>query len=170
MTHPIWIPLKVATLLSRTVLRDKGTYVDAWSTIVTHWMFEPCRHLARDRQTTDRGMALLMMELAFFEPFGSLLTGGNSNGESHKTFAKGLKEFADWLFNEGLIGESEKAILGAGAEKKETNVVYSLARCGLMHNLTMKGGQIFIDACGVGRYCVTDYEYEIRYKDRNGLT
>ena len=85
MTRPIRI---TKDLNFQDVLRDRGTYIDAWSTIVTRWMFEPCRHLARDRQTTDRGMALLMLELAFFEPFGSLLTGWDSTRESGKTFAK----------------------------------------------------------------------------------
>jgi len=168
MAHPIWIS-KGGNLSFQSLLRDKGTYIEAWHTIVTHWMFEPCRHLAGDRQTTDRGIALLMMELAFFEPFGSILTGEDSSNASRKTFSKGLKKFADWLSSRGSIGENERAILGAGADKEEVNVVYSFARCGLMHNFTMQGGQIFIDALGIGKYSITDYEYELRFQDRKGL-
>jgi hypothetical protein len=167
MTHPIWIS-KGGNLSFQDVLQGKTSYIDAWSTIVTHWMFEPCRLLARDRKTTDRGMALLMLELAFFEPLGSIITGSDSTQGSRKTFAKGLRQFAAWLADQNSIGETEKSILEAGCDKEEPNVVYTFARCGLMHNMTMKGGQIFIDALGVGNYSVTDYEYQIRSIAKNG--
>jgi hypothetical protein len=108
-----------------------------------------------------------MMELAFFEPLGSILTGKKSDGRSRETFAKGLKEFANWLVAKGSIGACENAILEAGTVKGEVNVVYSFARCGLMHNMTMQGGQIFIDALGIGKYCVTDYRYKIRFQEKN---
>ena len=38
-----------------------------------------------------------------------------------------------------------------------------------MHNMTMKGGQIFIDALGIGEYSVTDYQYQMRFLDNNKI-
>ncbi|MCP1249894.1 hypothetical protein [Gluconobacter oxydans] len=172
MSHPIWVS-KGGNLSFQDILESETKYIDAWATIVKHWIFEPCRHLALNRNTTDRGMALLMLELAFFEPLGSIITGQESTGNSRKMFATGLKEFASWLRNKDihereLIGEVEQNILCAGADTDQANAIFSFARCGLMHSMTMQGGQIFIDALGIGKFSITDYKYAISSLSKKG--
>lgn len=167
MSHPIWIV--DGKLDFRDIVDNESSYIAAWATIVEHWLFEPARHLASGNKVSDRGIALLTLELAFFEPFGSVLTGKASNDASHSTFSVGLKRFADWLSEKNFIGTIEKTILSVEGTKITPNLVYSFARCGLMHNMTMKGGRIFIDARKSGRYSITDYKYSIPSQARDGL-
>src|ERR1700733_4848133 len=104
MSHPIWIV--EGKLDFHDIIDNEPSFIAAWANIVTHWIFEPARHLCSGEKVTDRGIALLTLELAFFEPFGSILSGKDSKNVSHKTFSVGLKRFADWLFEKSLIGES----------------------------------------------------------------
>ena len=166
MSPPIWI---VENKLSfQDIIDNECGYIDAWETIVRSWIFEPAGHLASGKKVTDRGIALLTLELAFFEPFGSILTGEDSDGKSQKTFSKGTERFADWLFEKDLIGKSEKKTLSVIGTNKIPNIVYSFARCGLMHKMTMKGGRIFIDARTTGPYAISEYRYPIPSQAEDG--
>ena len=167
MSPPIWIVDR--KLSFQDIIGKESAYADAWATIVDHWIFEPAQHLAQDSKVIDRGMALLTLELAFFEPFGSILTGEGSGGASQRTFSIGLKRFAEWLATQHLIGDEELDILSIIGTNSVPNLVYSFARCGLMHSGTMQGGQIFVDALNSGKYSITDSEFPIpsRAKDES---
>lgn len=168
MSPPIWIV--EGKLSFQDLIGKESAYVNAWATIVEHWVFEPARHLAQHPKVIDRGMSLLMLELAFFEPFGSILTGETSNRASQAKFSAGLKRFAEWLTEKGLIGEVEADIVSVIGTEKAPNLVYSFARCGLMHSGTMNGGRIFVDALGVGRYSITDFNYLMPSRSKDGST
>jgi hypothetical protein len=129
MSHPIWIVENEIDF--HDLIDNETSYITAWVNIVKHWLFEPAGHLTTGKNVTDRGIALMTLELAFFEPFGSILTGEDSNKTSQVTFSKGLKQFANWLRKKDLIGEIEKNILSVEGTKNKPNLVYAFARCGL---------------------------------------
>lgn len=170
MPPPIWIVEgpNGKLLDFNDLINKEDSYIDAWATIIHFWIFEPARQLSVGGKVTDRGIALLTLELAFFEPFGSILTGKDSDGASHKTFSEGLKRFSNWLLACNLIGDSEHKILSVVGTKSTPNMVYSYARCGLMHKMTMQGGHIFIDARETGKYAITDHSYKIISRPKNG--
>ena len=166
MFPPIWIVDR--KLSFQDIIGKESAYADAWATIVDHWIFEPARHLAQGSKVIDRGMALLTLELAFFEPFGAILTGEGSVGASQRTFSIGLKRFAEWLATQHLIGDEELYILSIIGTNSAPNLVYSFARCGLMHSGTMQGGRIFVDALNSGEYSITDFKFPIPSRAKDG--
>jgi hypothetical protein len=166
MSHPIWIV--DGKLDFHDIIGHEPSYIEAWATIVAHWIFEPAQHLSSGEKVTDRGIALLTLELCFFEPFGCILTGEDSDNASQKTFCEGLKRFSDWLFRKRLIGDREKDILNVIGTTNAPNVVYAYARCGLMHKMTMQGGRIFVDARAIGRYSITNYKYKLASLRKDG--
>ncbi|HYD99148.1 MAG TPA: hypothetical protein VEH84_07180 [Alphaproteobacteria bacterium] len=167
MKPPIWIVKDKVNF--RDIISDENKYVTAWFDIVKHLLIEPARRLADPEKVTDRGIALLTLELSFFEPFGSIITGESSEGASQRTFSIGLKEFAEWAKTKGFIGDKELEILSVIGTGSNPNVLYSFGRCGLMHSMTMKGGFVFIDAVQTGKYSITDLRYNIAYKNGNNI-
>ncbi|MCP1232062.1 hypothetical protein [Acetobacter indonesiensis] len=170
MSSPIWIVRGPnGNMLDFTDVIDKeDNYIQSWATIIKFWNFEPVKLLTQGERVTDRGIAILTLELAFFEPFGSILTGQDSDGKSQKTFSEGLKYFSNWLFSKELIGEKECDILSVIGTSSSPNIVYSYARCGLMHKMTMQGSNVFVDAFGIGDYAITDFNYKIKSQNKNG--
>lgn len=155
---PIWI---VTGKLNFENLFDGDIdYISGWKCIVENWLLEPAHHISNTRsgtRATDRGISLLMLVLAFFEPLGSILSGKSSDGASEKTFVKGFDYFCNWLRENG---EDFKI---------EPNLVYKFARCGLMHSFTMQGGQIFIDAIGVGKTSMCEHNFVMKHtKPKSG--
>lgn len=172
MSPPIWIVKgpEGGLLDFMDVIDNEDAYINAWVTIINFWNFEPVRRLTAERKVTDRGIAILTLELAFFEPFGSILTGIDSDGQSQRIFSEGLRYFSNWMLENDLIGDEENKILSVIGTGAAPNVVYSYARCGLMHKMTMQGGHVFIDAYGVGRYAITDHAYEIASQSKRGTS
>ena len=121
-----------------------------------HWLFEPVRHLAEVKSESDRGISLLMLELAFFEPLGSILLGKESDGNVSMHFVKGLSYFAEWMYDKQYIKKDVETIL----RTEKDNLLYKLARCGLMHQFTMKGGNVFVSTIGGDSMSVLDYKMQ----------
>lgn len=163
---PIWVVQDKVNF--RDLFGREDRYISAWHDIVEHWLFEPARHLSGGEKVVDRGISLLMLELAFFEPFGSIITGEDSNKKSGSTFATGLRRFVEWLYLKEEIGRKEKGILSAAGTGSDPNLLYSFARCGLMHQMTMRGGTVFVDALESGKYSMTVHNYQIASQGKGG--
>lgn len=147
---PIWI---VKDKLNFKDLIDREDhYISGWACIIENWLLEPAQHLGGNgNRVTDRGISMLMLLLSFFEPLGSILSGKDSDGASKSTFVSGFEYFSQWLKQRGSDFEIDAAI------------VFSFARCGLMHSFTMQGGQIFIDAFGVGKTSMGKRDFAMKH-------
>lgn len=140
------------------ILRDELDFDDVRSGIISApraylkqtkgWLIEPATILASDRDNSDLGIALLSLELMFFEPHGYYLSGSAARKPNNQTewasgasFRKGFGSFVNYL---RLSGE-----ISADITEKEVDNFYKWARCGLMHAMTMSN-EILVDALAIG--------------------
>ncbi len=58
------------------LINNRDQYVKGWHLIVENWMLEPASQMAGSgSRVTDRGIAMLLLLLSFFEPLGTILNG-----------------------------------------------------------------------------------------------
>lgn len=151
--HPIWIVSK--KLAFDDLIGKEDNYISGWKCVIDSWMLEPAYHMANnEKRVTDRGISMLMLLISFFEPIGAILSGESSDGSSKNSFIAGFKYFKHWLKDKGEECEIDE------------DLVYAFARCGLMHSFTMQGGQIFVDAFGVGKTSMGKYDYRMRHSKK----
>lgn len=97
---------------------------------VSDWIIKPSKYLsALYPDETDHGMALLAIQLMFFEAHGQFLTGQDSFNRSREIFSFAFGEFVSFMKSRGKIDSP-----------KEVNVpelFYKFARCGLFHSSIM---------------------------------
>jgi hypothetical protein len=112
------------------------------------WLIEPAEILASNRDNSDLGIALLSLELMFFEPHGYYLNGSAARKPNKPTewasgasFRKGFGSFVSYLRTTEEIS--------ADITEREIDGFYKWARCGLMHAMTMSN-EILVDALEVG--------------------
>jgi hypothetical protein len=104
------------------------------------WLFDPADALrlvsvnATAGAERHNGIAILALELLFFEPHGQYLQGAKS-GASSKTFKVGFDAFIRYLLKHDPSQASE-----FGRHKLHSKHVYGLARCGLFHSALVKRG------------------------------
>lgn len=71
---------------------------------VTDWIIEPSKYLASLKaKDTNHGMALLAIQLMFFEPHGQFLSGKNSDKQAKKIFSLAFNRFIDFMKNRDTI-------------------------------------------------------------------
>lgn len=128
----------------------KVNRIDAYHSIIKKWLIQPARNIA-DSYTneTDHGMALLGIELMFFEPQGQFLTGESSQGQSKYTFCEAFNDFKLYLANQNYL------------EQKNENIpaesFYKWARCGLFHSFRL-ADKLLIDAIDYTTHCMEKNE------------
>lgn len=117
------------------------TPIQAYKIQVKDWIIGPARALATQQpRNTDYGMAILALELMFFEPHGEFLDGTLSG--SKKRFCAAFDRFRAHLNNCGQLGD-DTAMLAS--EK-----VYKWARCGLFHS-SLLATELLVDAVDFSR-------------------
>lgn len=105
------------------------------------WIIGPARMLATQKpRNTDHGMAILALELMFFEPHGQFLDGTLVG--SKKRFCSAFDRFLDHL------KARDKLLLETDDLSSES--VYKWARCGLFHS-SLLATQLLVDAVGYSR-------------------
>lgn len=121
------------------ILHGKISYPQAYLRQNRGWITAAADILAQDRAHFDMGIALLSIQLMFFEPHGYYLGGegmknrnsrtGQLEWASKKSFKLGFGRFVDYLRSADMIDSSITA--------EELDSIYKWARCGSMHALTM---------------------------------
>jgi hypothetical protein len=121
--------------------------IDAYQLQVRDWILKPAKHLADLRsEDTDHGMALLALELMFFEPHGQYLTGRDSERRSRATFCEAFATFIDFSINQGLASPDIREL--------ELSGFYRWARCGLFHS-TRLANELLVDAVNFSNFCLS---------------
>lgn len=116
--------------------------VDAYRTQVRDWILSPARRLSESYpEDTDHGMALLALELMFFEPHGQFLEGKYEKGRSKHYFCTAFERFRQFL-----RGRSMSTVDTDGLR---TESIYKWARCGLFHS-TLLANELLVDALQFG--------------------
>ena len=113
------------------------------------WLFRPARILAESSagnfSAMGTGMALLVLELMFFEHHGQYLTGKNSDAKasvdtkisSSRAFCIGFAAFRDYLVE--CRGQCADLL------DVDPKHLYKLARCGLFHSFSLRW-EFLVDA------------------------
>lgn len=122
----------------------------------TEWFVRPARDLATEE--IDNGMAILMLELGFFETVGSYLTGRhadwryrtdpvyrNLHTAAKDVFADGWRHFMSFL---SVHAPGEFSI----ATAIDPNDLYSATRCGLFHSFQIKEEWYVLPRTGRGAF------------------
>lgn len=115
--------------------------VDVLEDQVEGWIFQPADTLRQigTGVNTDavhhNGMAILALELLFFEPHGQFLRGTDLEG-SAATFKTGFNKYKRYLSREYSSQEREFTSYQDFSAKK----LYQLGRCGLFHSAQLKYG------------------------------
>ncbi len=133
--------VRITKDLSFQDLQDgQVNYFDAYQKQVSAWIVSPARLLANSKpRNTDNGMALLAIELLFFEAHGQYLTGESSQNKSKRTFCHAFDRFLNFLVQEQM---ANKNIL-----ELDSTLVYKWARCGLFHSAKLSN-ELLVDAVG----------------------
>ncbi len=119
---------------------------EVYLSIVKRWILEPAEKIADSYpDNTDFGMALLALELMFFEPQGQFLTGKSSNHASKKTFCIAFDHFRVFL--------SEKKLISQEASSLTSDSIYKWARCGLFHSGRL-ANDLLVDAIDYSTFCL----------------
>lgn len=120
--------------------------IDVYLAQVQEWLLKPARLLADTRpQNRFRGMAVLALELMFFEPHGKFLSGRDEKNTSRAMFSLGFKRFRDFLVAKNEILHDPTPLTA--------NDFYSWARCGLFHS-SILSGRLLVNAIGYGNKCL----------------
>lgn len=120
--------------------------VDLYAAQVRHWIIEPGSKLASlYPDETDHGMALLAIELMFFEPHGRLLPNEPRTNGSKMLFCRGFNRFREHLRASGTIGEDTDGLA--------TECLYKWARCGLFHSSVL-ADDLLVDATRYAGRCL----------------
>jgi hypothetical protein len=124
----------------------KVSPVDAYEVQVRHWIVGPGRRLSTlYPDETDHGMALLALELMFFEPHGRLLSTEPLAQESNRLFCRGFDRFREYLRRGGFIDDDTNGLASAS--------FYKWARCGLFH-YSLLADELLVDAVGYSGRCL----------------
>lgn len=135
-----------ASITLDDVTSGRISRVDAYAAQVRGWILQPGRDLAARYPTeTDHGMALLALELMFFEPHGRLLSGQPHLRSSRKLFIQGFDRFRDHL-------RCTEAI-GGDTDELPSDSFYEWARCGLFHS-SLLADELLVDAVGYSGRCL----------------
>lgn len=114
------------------------TPIEAYKIQVSDWIIGPARVLASQKpRNTDHGMAILALELMFFEPHGEFLDGSLTG--SKKRFCAAFDRFRSHLNGLHRLN-SDVAML-------DSEKVYKWARCGLFHS-SLLATDLLVDAVG----------------------
>jgi hypothetical protein len=120
--------------------------IDAYKIQVQEWIISPGRRMAATYPgETDHGIALLALELMFFEPHGQFLQGAIGQMGSARLFCLGFDRFRRFL--------KEKHTIAEDIADLPTKKIYEWARCGLFHSLLL-GKELLVDAVKHSRYCI----------------
>jgi hypothetical protein len=110
----------------------------AYKTQVTDWIIGPARVLATILpRNTDHGMAILALELLFFEPHGQFINGTIVNGKSRLNFISAFDKFRVHLKTQHILLQDADLLSSAK--------VYEWARCGLFHS-SLLATELLVDA------------------------
>jgi hypothetical protein len=120
--------------------------LSVYESLVEDWLLKPAEKMAEAYpEETDHGMALLAIELMFFEPHGQFLSGQSSKRKSKSTFVLAFDRFRTFL-------EAKKAV-GNDTRNLSSELIYEWARCGLFHSGVMSS-ELLVDAYSFGAYCL----------------
>jgi len=120
--------------------------IDVYELLVKSWILEPAEIIAAGYpENTDHGMALLGIELMFFEPHGQFLTGKTSNNRAKQTFSYAFDDFREFLEKYNLIS-SDTSILTSES-------IFKWARCGLFHSGRLSD-ELLVDAIDYTSNCL----------------
>jgi hypothetical protein len=119
--------------------------VDAYRTQVHDWILSPARRLTEAYpEDTDHGMALLALELMFFEPHGHFLEGNYEQRQSKQYFCMAFERFRQFLKAKSMSAEDNDT------DDLATESIYKWARCGLFHS-TLLAKELLVDAVQFGQ-------------------
>lgn len=119
----------------------------AYREMVQSWILRPARLLCSGPlSSSDSGMALLCIELTFFEPHGQYLSGASANPRSKVRFRVGFDAFRSYLVSNGLVGNDVAGL--------KTDSFYEWARCGLFHSC-VPANELLVDAADYSQSCLT---------------
>lgn len=117
--------------------------VDAYRTQVHDWILSPARRLTEAYpEDTDHGMALLALELMFFEPHGHFLEGNYEQRRSKQYFCTAFERFRQFLRAKSMSTED--------TDELPTESIYKWARCGLFHS-TLLAKELLVEAVQFGQ-------------------
>lgn len=119
---------------------------EVYLSMVKRCILEPAEKLADSYpDNTDFGMAILALELMFFEPQGQFLTGKSSNQASKRTFCKAFDHFRHFLSRKKLISEEVSNL--------PSTSIYTWARCGLFHSGRL-ANELLVDSVDYSTFCL----------------
>jgi hypothetical protein len=105
---------------------------------VLDWIIEPSKQLSKlYPDETDHGMALLAIQLMFFEPHGQFLTGEDSLQQSKKLFVIAFNKFVIFMESRNKVESHDNLNI--------SELFYKFARCGLFHSSIM-GTEMLVSA------------------------
>ena len=119
--------------------------IEVYTYIVKTWILNPIDLLMKDPINTDNGMAILALELMFFEPHGEYLTGNGKLGSKIK-FCKAFDEFVKYLKGNKLVSDK---LVSLSSES-----IYKWARCGLFHAGRLSD-ELLVDAVNSSKYSLS---------------
>ncbi|WP_257306672.1 hypothetical protein [Geothrix campi] len=110
--------------------------IQAYKTQVMEWVIGPAKVLAAHLpRNTDHGMAILALELMFFEPHGQFLNPATSG--SRNKFCTAFDRFREYLKSHSQILED--------TDRLSSEKIYKWARCGLFHS-SLLASDLLVDA------------------------
>lgn len=118
--------------------------IDVYYAQVREWLLNPGTILS-EPFNSDHGMALLSIELLFFEPHAQYLKGQQSSQKSRIFFQEAFDRFLDYLEAEQLILEHERP---------DPSSLYKWLRCGLFHSSTVSN-EILVDAAFLSKHSIS---------------
>jgi hypothetical protein len=120
------------------VVTQRADAVDVLEDQVEGWIFQPADTLrligTEVNAEHHNAIAILALELLFFEPHGQLLRGTDEKG-SAATFKTGFNEYKRYLSAADSSQRGEFVYQDFSAKK-----LYELGRCGLFHSAQLKYG------------------------------
>jgi hypothetical protein len=129
--------VRIARNVNFAQLRDESFWGSAYKNIINAWIIDPCKILYNEGNFQyEHGIAVLSLELLFFEPHGKLL---NPDLTRHgELFINGLVGFFNYLKNNMIDNDCDDL----------RQSIWKQARCGLFHSLKLES-DIMIDAQNV---------------------
>lgn len=134
--------------LSDPSLADK---IDVFEDRINEWLFKPMTKLI----DFNDGMALLSLNLSYFEMIAQYIKGEDSNGKSKRFFIIGLKSvFENELSESERLSKPEYNLSESSREwhKKAyetfTDGFYKMGRCGMFHSYLPKYGFLITNMKG----------------------
>lgn len=125
------------------IRNKKITKIEVYERQMNNWFIKPAQLLAdksKEPNNYELELSLLTILITFFESHGQFLLGQSSQNSSRRVFVHGFKAYLEYLVN---IKNHKEEIYN----KLDLNKLYTLVRCGLLHNGYIKVDEtsFFID-------------------------